>query len=91
MTRHCRNDLTNEMKKIFVKNRVRYTQALCYKLCEQRFIEQHCQCIEPTVAVFYQFFNNDNIPYFQKPKNLSLCSIDDKCLILRTNFSKLNS
>ena len=84
-SRKCRDELTDEMKKIFIKRQVRYTQALCYKLCEQRFIEEQCRCIEPTLAIFYQFFT---INHNQTKNNISLCSIDDKCLISRVNFCK---
>jgi hypothetical protein len=74
-SRQCRTELTDYMKQIFLTHKVRYTQALCYKLCEQRFIEEQCQCIEPSLAVFYQFFND-----IQTTKNISFCSIDNKCL-----------
>lgn len=81
-SRHCRKDLTDDMKQIFRTHKIRYTQALCYKLCEQRFLEKQCLCIEPTLAVFYQFFNNT------PTENISLCSIDNKCLNSLTYFSK---
>jgi hypothetical protein len=81
-SQQCRNDLTDEMKRVFPIQQVRYTQALCSKFCEHRFILQQCRCIEQTSAVFYQFFNNNF-----KPNN-SLCSIEDKCLMSRGYFSK---
>ncbi|CAF0866573.1 unnamed protein product [Rotaria sordida] len=76
----CRNELTDDMKQIFRTHKIRYTQALCYKLCKKRFLETQCKCIEPTLAVFYQFFNNNNFNNTQTTKNISLCSIDDECL-----------
>jgi hypothetical protein len=78
----CRNDLTDEMKRIFPIQQVRYTRALCSKFCEHRSILKQCKCIEQTSAVFYQFFNN----HF-KPSE-SLCSVEDQCLMSRGYFSK---
>jgi hypothetical protein len=83
-SRQCRNELTDDMKQIFT-NKVRYTQALCYKICEQRIIEQQCKCIEPTLAVFYQFFSN-KCESNKATTNISLCSINDRCLTTR-NYS----
>ncbi|CAF0787553.1 unnamed protein product [Rotaria sp. Silwood1] len=82
----CQNELTNYMKEIFRTHKIRYTQALCYKLCETRFLEEQCKCIEPTLAVFYQFFNDKNFT-IHTTKNISLCSIDDECLTRRIYFN----
>lgn len=82
-SRQCRNDSTPEMKQIFLTQQIRYTQPLCFKLCEYRFIIKRCRCIEQTFAVFYQFFNDD----FLK-SNISLCSINDPCVLSRGYFSK---
>ncbi|UJR16178.1 hypothetical protein I4U23_003088 [Adineta vaga] len=76
-TQQCRTNLTEHMQEIFQDYPVRYTQALCYKLCEQRFIEQHCHCIEPTLAMFYKFFHLINTT--SNFSNISLCSIDNAC------------
>lgn len=83
--RNCRKTLTKNMKKVFPENQVRYTQALCNKLCEQRFIEEKCHCIEPTLFVFYQFYGSQ---YKQKNNHTRICSIDEKCLQNRQHFSK---
>jgi hypothetical protein len=90
-SRQCRNELTDEMKQIFVTRHVRYTQALCYKICEHRIVAKYCECIAPTLAVFYQYFTNtnDNNGDSQTTTNPSLCSINDECLMSRKNFSKL--
>jgi len=80
----CQNNLTDDMKQIFLTHQVRYTQALCYKLCKHRFIVKKCHCIELTLAVFYQFFNYNN----QATTNISLCSFDNKCLTTLDYFSK---
>lgn len=82
-SRHCRNDSTAEMKATFLTQEVRYTQPLCFKLCEHRFIIKRCRCVEQAFAVFYQFFND----HFIK-SNISLCSINDPCLLSRGYFSK---
>ncbi|CAF2368910.1 unnamed protein product [Rotaria sp. Silwood2] len=86
-SRQCRNELTDDMKQILRTHTIRYTQALCYKLCEKRFVEEQCHCIEPTIAVFYQFFNDKNCNNTQTTNNNSLCSIDDECLTRRIHFN----
>ena len=84
-SRRCRNDSTAEMKRFFRTQQARYTQPLCFKLCEHRFIIARCQCIEQTFAVFYQFFSDQS-----SRSNITLCSINDPCLVSRGYFSKLN-
>jgi hypothetical protein len=86
-SRQCRNELTDEMKQMLNTPHVRYTQALCYKLCEERFIVKDCQCIEPTLAVLYQYFNNNGNN--QSTANISFCSVDDTCRVIsRKNIGK---
>ena len=52
----CRNDLTKDMKQIFHSNNVRYSQALCFKLCKFRFIEKQCGCTDQLLMVFFSIF-----------------------------------
>ncbi|CAF0810778.1 unnamed protein product [Adineta ricciae] len=84
-SQECRNDLTEHMKNIFQTHKVRYSQALCYKLCEQQYIEQQCQCIEPTLVVFYHFFNriNETSPILT---NKRMCSLENTCFRLQIDF-----
>lgn len=84
-SQQCRADLTDEMKRIFSAKQVRYTQALCVKLCEQRFIEGKCRCIEPMLLVFFQFFSKH---HGHARNGTPICSLDDRCLMNRTAFSK---
>jgi hypothetical protein len=82
----CQKDLTKYMKEMFLTNQVRYTQALCYKLCKHRFIVQRCKCIDPLFLVFYRFFNNINNE--ETTTNISLCPIDNQCFSSHATFSK---
>lgn len=84
-TQRCRTNLTENMKRIFSTQQVRYTQALCMKLCEQYFLEKRCGCILPTLFVFYQFYSNR---YGQTFNETPVCSIDDECIQNLSSFSK---
>lgn len=84
-TQRCRTNLTENMKRIFSTQQVRYTQALCVKLCEQRFLEEYCRCVLPTLFVFYQFYSNHDD---QTSNETRICSIDDECIRNRTTFGK---
>lgn len=86
LIQQCRYDLTDNMKIIFSNQQVRYTQALCYKICEHQSIIQQCQCIDPRFVVFYQYFNNEN--HQNTNSNISLCPVDCECLQTRAIFSK---
>lgn len=82
-SRQCQNNLTEDMKRVFLTHQVRYTQALCHKLCKHRFIVKQCQCIERKSAVFYQYFNDN-----PTTTNINLCPIDHDCLRSNYYFSK---
>ncbi|CAF2518033.1 unnamed protein product [Rotaria sp. Silwood2] len=84
-SQQCRNELTIDMKRTFNSNNVRYSQALCFKLCEFRFIEKLCHCTDQLVMVFFQFFSQN---YTSKINTNSSCSINNKCLAYRNLFSK---
>ena len=81
----CRQDLTEDMKYIFSNQQIRYTQALCYKICEHQYIVRECECIDPRFVVFYQYFNNNK----HQTSNISVCPIDCYCLRTHALFSKL--
>ena len=84
-TQRCRTDLTENMQRIFSTKQVRYTQALCLKLCEQRFLEDRCDCVLPTLFVFYQFYSNRDD---RTSNETRICSIDNECIQNRISFSK---
>ena len=84
-SQQCRNDFTDDMKQIFSSYNVRYTQALCFKLCELRYIEQHCKCTDPLLMVFLQFFTKNQTSKINTEKP---CSNEKKCRKLRASFSK---
>ncbi|CAM4756955.1 unnamed protein product [Rotaria magnacalcarata] len=90
-SRQCRTELTDEMKNIFRTHTIRYTQALCYKLCEKRYLEQRCHCVERTLAVFYQFFNDKNTNNAHTARKSSICSMDEPCLKERIHFNSSES
>lgn len=82
----CHTDLSDDMKRIFNSNSVRYSQALCLKLCEFRSIEDKCNCTDQFFLVFTRFFSvNRTIPINTKQP----CSIGNRCSA-RIRFSKLN-
>lgn len=81
----CRKDLTDGMKRIFNSNSVRYSQALCFKLCEFRSIEKKCQCTDQLFMVFIQFFSRNQT---QQMKTNRSCPIQHDCLRDRTSFGK---
>lgn len=86
-SQNCRSDLTPNMKKIFPQH-IRYTQALCYKLCETEYFATQCQCIERRLAVFYQFFKDKNTNDTQTTGKYGICPTDEPCLKERASFSK---
>jgi hypothetical protein len=86
-SQQCRNNLTDDMKQIFPSNSVRYSQALCFKLCEFRFIEKRCQCTDLLFMVFFHFFNQNQTTRMNTNRS---CSIKDKCTANRDYSSKSN-
>ncbi|CAF0910966.1 unnamed protein product [Rotaria sp. Silwood1] len=84
LSHECRNDLTTDMKRIFNSNDIRYSQALCFKLCEFRFIERICHCTDQLLMVFFQFFSENNTT---RTDTNSSCSIKDRCLLHRNRFN----
>lgn len=86
-SRNCRTDLTEDMKTILNCNNTRYSQALCLKLCEFRFIEKRCRCADPLLMIFIRFFSvNRTIPI----NTGRLCSFNYTCHKHRNHFGKLN-
>ncbi|CAF0884383.1 unnamed protein product [Rotaria sordida] len=83
-SQRCRNNLTNNMKRIFGSNNVRYSQTLCFKLCEFRFIKKLCNCTDQLLMVFLQFFSQNYTTYANTD---NLCSIKNKCLTYRNLFN----
>ncbi|UJR30356.1 hypothetical protein I4U23_017891 [Adineta vaga] len=81
----CRNDLTVDMEDIFGSTSIRYSQALCYKLCEIRLITNQCNCTDRLFMVFSQFFNRN---LTNKIKTNDSCSLKNKCF---NNRHRLNS
>lgn len=84
-SQNCRDNLTDDMKRIFNSNHVRYSQALCLKLCEARYIEKICDCIDQLFMVYFQFFSQNNT---MQSYIHALCSMDEECLENRKSFGK---
>jgi hypothetical protein len=82
----CRNDLTDDMKFVFNSNSVQYSQALCVRLCQFRFIKKHYECTDPFFLVFLRYFSTSDRAKQMKTK--PLCSIGNKSRIVTTRFSK---
>ena len=80
---HCRNDLTDNMKEVFNSESIRYSQILCLKLCEFRFIEKICQCTDQLFMVFMQFFSPNRTKHFNINR---LCQLDHHCLDNNPHF-----
>jgi hypothetical protein len=93
-SQQCRNELTNDMKKTFSSSQVRYSQALCFKLCELRYMDKHCKCKDPLFMVFSQFFTKNETSNItdnsQTPNKTtkSLCLNPGQCRKQRQEFSK---
>lgn len=86
LSRQCRTELTEEMKQTIHNHQGRYTQALCYKLCELRYIGRECHCTDPLLMIFFQFFrSNQSVPM---SINRS-CSSVNSCRQIRSNFSRI--
>ncbi|CAF2135194.1 unnamed protein product [Rotaria magnacalcarata] len=83
-SQHCRNDLTPGMKQIFSSHDVRYSQALCFKLCELRYIRKVCQCTDQSLMVYFQFFSQNNT---KTPTSSIPCSTNEECLENRATFN----
>jgi hypothetical protein len=81
----CRKDLTDDMKQMFSSDSVRYSQALCFKLCEFRFIEKECECTDIFFMVFVQFFSQNGKTQINTNKS---CPIKNNCRTNRARFSK---
>ena len=84
-SQQCRNDLTDDMKQTFGSNSVRYSQALCFKLCEFRSIQTFCNCTDWLFLVFFQFFNQNQTTQTYPKK---LCPINNTCLATHNHSSK---
>ena len=85
-SRQCRVSLTDDMKQMFNSNSVRYSQALCLKLCEFRFIQNECNCTDQLFLVFARFFSRNRT----KTNGLKPpCSIQNHCPA-RIRFSKFH-
>ncbi|CAF0801224.1 unnamed protein product [Adineta ricciae] len=82
----CRSDLTDEMKEIFGLNSIRYSQDLCFKLCEFRLITIECNCTNRLLMVFSQFFNPNHTTHI---KTNDSCSITNKCFSNRHRFNSI--
>ena len=84
-SQQCQDDFTDDMKQMFNSDHIKYSQALCFKLCEFRYIATHCQCIDILFMVFFQFFTKNQTKQLS-PKYL--CKNDTKCSSYREDFSK---
>jgi amiloride-sensitive sodium channel subunit gamma len=84
-SQQCQNDLTNDMKQIFNNsNHIKYSQALCFKLCEFRYIETHYQCVDSLFMVFFRFFTKNQTKQLNSTR---LCN-ENQCSEHRKRFSK---
>lgn len=84
-SQQCRRELTEEMNMMFNGYSMRYSQALCLKLCEFRFIEQVCRCSDPLLLVFVRFFaRNRTIPIDID----RICPFNRNCNKARVNFGQ---
>jgi hypothetical protein len=84
-SQQCRKDLTDDMKQIFNSDSVRYSQALCYKVCEFRFRKTEHQCTDLLFIFFIQFFSQNQTVKIDPNKS---CPINYKDPINRPHFSK---
>lgn len=83
-SQQCQTNLTAEMKKLFNSTNVRYSQALCFKLCEFRFIEEKCKCTDQLKMVFVQFFSQNHTTQLNEEDS---CVIKNRCNRARHRFS----
>ena len=84
-SRQCRRELTEDMKIMFDRNSTRYSQALCLKLCEFRFIEQTCHCIDPLLLVFVRFFDKNRTVPINTDR---ICPLNRNCHKNHAHFGK---
>ena len=84
-SRQCRRQLTDDMKAIFNANSTRYSQALCLKLCEFRFIEKECQCTDQLFMIFVRFFSENQTTQINTNR---ACPINHNCHANHTHFGK---
>lgn len=82
-SRKCRTKLTRRMEEIFLPGEGRYSQTLCYKLCELNYLERLCRCVEPNFLVFAKFFRRNQTKQFQSSQ---ICSMQNDCLKTRNYF-----
>lgn len=85
-SQQCRNDLTDDMKTIFGENQGRYSQALCYTLCQFQHVQKRCSCSDQLSIVYFQFFRRNQT--FPSAFNRS-CSPDDPCSTNQKPFSTI--
>jgi hypothetical protein len=84
-SQQCRNDLTDDMKQTFESNHIKYSQALCFKLCEFLYIQKHCNCIDRLFMVYFQFFTQNQTTRMNTNNS---CTYEHTCLLHRKRFSK---
>jgi hypothetical protein len=84
-SQQCRKDLTDDMKQMFNSDSVRYSQALCFKLCEFRFIQKEYQCTDQIFMVFIQFFSQNRTTKLNTNRS---CPINHKHHLNRHHLSK---
>jgi hypothetical protein len=84
-SQECRNDLTDDMKQLFNPDSVRYSQELCFRVCEFRYIEKECQCTDQSFIVFFPFIYQNEKNQINTNKS---CLNNNKCLIKHGHFSK---
>jgi len=82
---NCRKDLTDDMKQLFSEDSVRYSQALCYRVCEFRYIAKQCQCTDQSFMVFFPFISHNQTNQINTNQS---CLINTKCLNRHSHFSK---
>ena len=84
-SQQCRNDLTDDMKQIFNPKYTQYSQALCLKLCEFRFVEKVFRCTDRLFMIYVQFFTRNETIQMNTD---SSCPEGKKCLTNPNCFSK---